>query len=64
MLRPLTPDEKAENWRACRKYLRRYFIASLIPALALIWGAGYGQGILAGYREVCGPETQTQGLTK
>lgn len=64
MIRPLSAAEKAENWAACRKYLRRYFVACLVPVLALIWGAGYGQGILAGYREVCGPETMTQGLTK
>lgn len=46
MIRPLSDDEKAENWRAVRRYLRRYFIALMVPALALIWGAGYAKGIL------------------
>ena len=48
MLRPLSDDEKAENWRAVRRYLRRYFIALLIPALALLWFAGYAKGLLDG----------------
>lgn len=55
MLRPLTPAEKAENWAACRKYLRRYFALLMLPLLALLWGAGYAQGLLAGYRELCAP---------
>lgn len=46
MLRPLSDDEKAANWAACRRMLRRYFIALLVPALALIWFAGYGYGLL------------------
>lgn len=46
MLRPLSDDEKAENWRACRRYLRRYFIALLVPALALLWFTGYAKGLL------------------
>lgn len=46
MLRPLSDDEKAENWRAVRRYLRRYLIALLIPALALLWAAGYAKGLL------------------
>lgn len=46
MIRPLSDDEKAENWRAVRRYLRRYFIALLIPALFLLWAAGYGKGLL------------------
>lgn len=40
------PDFARNNWRECRRYLRRYFIAALVPALALIWGAGYAKGLL------------------
>lgn len=40
------PERAAQNWRDCARYLRRYFIALLVPALALIWGAGYAQGLL------------------
>lgn len=47
-MRPLSPEESAENWRACRRYLRRYFLLLLVPGLALIWCAGYGQGLLDG----------------
>jgi hypothetical protein len=45
-VRPLSDEEKAENWRACRRYLRRYFVALLVPLLALLWGAGYAKGLL------------------
>lgn len=55
MLRPLSDDEKAENWRACRRYLRRYFIALLVPALALLWFAAYAKGLLDGSAADCVP---------
>lgn len=55
MLRPLSDDEKAENWRACRRYLRRYFIALLVPALALLWFTGYAKGLLDGSAADCVP---------
>lgn len=59
MLRPLSDAEKAENWAACRRYLRRYFVAALLPLLALIWGAGYGQGLLDGAAH-CLPMTRKE----
>ena len=64
MIRPLSDDEKRANWAACRKSLRRYLILPIALGLLLLWGAGYGQGILAGYREHCGPDIATQGLTR
>lgn len=48
MLRPLSDEEKAENWRAVRRALRRYFIALMLPGLALLWAAGYAKGLLDG----------------
>lgn len=51
MLRPLSDEEKAENWRAVRRYLRRYFIALMLPGLALLWAAGYAKGLLDGSAE-------------
>src|SRR3546814_17473727 len=44
------PERAAQNWRDCARYLRRYFVAALVPGLALIWAAGYGQGLLDGAR--------------
>lgn len=40
------PERAAQNWRDCARYLRRYFVLMLIPALALLWFAGYAQGLL------------------
>lgn len=48
MLRPLSEEERAANWQACRRYLRRYFIAALLPLLAVLWAAGYAKGLLDG----------------
>lgn len=50
MLRPLSDDEKAANWKTVRRGLRLYFVALLIPALALLWFAGYGYGLLTASR--------------
>lgn len=47
-MRPLSSEEQAENWRAVRRGLRRWFIIALIPFLALLWGAGYAKGLLDG----------------
>lgn len=55
MLRPLSDEEKAENWRACRRYLRRYFVAALVSLLALLWAAGYAKGLLDAGRADCPP---------
>ena len=63
MIRPLSDDEKAENWRAVRRYLRRYFVALMIPALALIWGAGYAKGILDAAGD-CLPLARNEGKPK
>ena len=64
MLRPLSDDEKAENWRAVRRYLRRYFIALLIPALGLLWAAGYAKALLDG-SAACPPSaTRNEGNRK
>lgn len=46
MLRPLSPEEQSANWKAVRAALRRYFLALILPGLALIWAAGYGQGAI------------------
>lgn len=54
-MRPLSDEEKAENWRACRRYLRRYFVALLIPFLAMLWGAGYAKGLLDAGAAYCLP---------
>lgn len=64
MLRPLSDDEKAENWRAVRRYLRRYFIALLIPALALLWAAGYAKGLLDGSAACPPPANRNEGNQK
>lgn len=63
MLRPLSDDEKAENWRAVRRALRRYFIALMVPALALLWAAGYAKGLLDG-AAVSAPATRNEGNPK
>lgn len=63
--RPLSPEESAENWRACRRYLRRYFLALIVPGLALIWAAGYGQGLLDGARDCfAAPATRNERTPK
>lgn len=64
MLRPLSDEEKAENWRAVRRYLRRYFIALLIPALFLLWAAGYAKGLLDGAAQPAAPATRNEGNPK
>lgn len=51
MPRPLDESEIAENWKQVRRYLRRYFLLLLLPGLAIIWGAGYGKGLLDGYAQ-------------
>lgn len=63
MLRPLSDEEKAENWRAVRRYLRRYFIALLIPALALLWFTGYAKGLLDA-TGACVPAARNEGNPK
>jgi hypothetical protein len=63
MLRPLSDDEKAENWRAVRRALRRYFIALMLPGLALLWAAGYTKGLLDG-AAVSAPATRNKGNPK
>lgn len=60
MIRPLSPEESAENWRACLRYLRRYFALAMLPALAALWGAGYGQGIIEG-TAACPPAHRIEG---
>ena len=45
------PERAAQNWRDCARYLRRYFILLMLPGLALIWAAGYGQGLIDGARD-------------
>lgn len=42
----LTDAEKRENWAAVRKMAKRYFWAAMLPILALLWGAGYAQGLI------------------
>ena len=64
MLRPLSDEEKAENWRAVRRYLRRYFIVLLIPALFLLWAAGYAKGLLDGSAQQAAPATRNEGNPK
>lgn len=61
MLRPLSDEEKAENWRAIRRYLRRYFIALMLPGLALLWAAGYAKGLLDGSAETKAAAPTTNG---
>jgi hypothetical protein len=63
MLRPLSDDEKAENWRAVRRALRRYFIALMLPGLALLWAAGYAKGLLDGSAQSA-PATRNEGNPK
>ena len=48
MIRPLSDEEKAENWRACRRYIRRLLILPVLVAIAFVWLAGYGQGLMEG----------------
>jgi hypothetical protein len=64
MLRPLSDDEKAENWRVVRKALRRYIIALMVPALALLWAAGYAKGLLDGAAQPAAPATRNEGNPK
>jgi hypothetical protein len=54
VIRPLSEAETKANWQAVRRYLRRYFIAAMLPLLAALWGAGYGQGLIEGGRD-CPP---------
>lgn len=51
MIRPLTESEIAANWAATRKALRRWFILLMLPLLALLWAAGYVQGLIEGGRD-------------
>lgn len=46
MLRKLSEDEVAEQWAYIRSRARIYFWLAMAPVLALIWGAGYVQGLL------------------
>lgn len=48
MIRPLSDEEKAANWRVAGRYFRAYFILLLIPGLIILWAAGYGHGYLDG----------------
>lgn len=61
--RPLSPEESAENWRACRRYLRRYLLALIVPGLALLWFSGYATGILDAARDRP-PATRNERNTK
>lgn len=63
MWRPLSPEESAANWRDCRRYLKRYAIAAALPGLALLWAAGYGQGLIQG-AAACLPIQRNEGVTE
>ena len=41
------PEQAAANWRYVAKRARVLFWLLMLPALALIWGAGYAQGLLS-----------------
>jgi len=58
------PDFARNNWRDVRRYLRRYFVALIVPMLALIWFAGYGQGLLEGARECLPTIARNEGNPK
>lgn len=59
MLRPLSAEETAENYRKARQALRRWFLVSLVPGLALLWAAGYGKGLIDGGRD-CPPAVRNK----
>lgn len=59
MLRPLSEAETAENWRATRAALRRWFLLAMLPGLALIWAAGYAMGLINGGRD-CPPAVRNK----
>lgn len=59
-MRPLSDEEKAENWRKCRQYLRRYMLAALAGVLLLFWAMGYAKGLLDGYQEGLAARRQTK----
>lgn len=46
MLRKYNEEEVAANWAYVRRRARLFFWAAMLPALALIWGAGYAYGLL------------------
>ena len=46
-----SPEQQAENWKRVRAGLRRYLLALLAAALILIWGLGYAQGMIDGFKE-------------
>ena len=46
-----SPEQQAENWKRVRAGLRRYLLALLAAALILIWGLGYAQGTIDGFKE-------------
>lgn len=60
-LERITPDDAAENWRKVRAMARIYRLVVLLPllaiALAIIWGAGYAQGLLSACSPAARPET-------
>lgn len=57
MIRPLSDDEKAANWRAAAKAGRRLFWLAMVPFLALLWLAGYALGWLDGHAAATRPAT-------
>ena len=36
----------AAEWKATKRRLRVWLVLPVLPALALIWGAGYGSALL------------------
>lgn len=49
MLRRLSEAEIAANWATVRRAARRYFLALMVPFLALLWASGYAKGLLDGW---------------
>lgn len=41
-------ERTADNWKRVRRRLRVYFWILMLPALAFLWFAGYGKGLLDG----------------
>lgn len=58
------PARSKENWAYCRRVIGRYFVLIMLPLLLMLWGAGYGQGYLAGYREAVAEMISNKESTK